>query len=118
MPRVKRGPRGTRRRKAILKMASGYRGGHSRLLKTAMEAVDKADLYAYRHRKTKKRDFRQLWNIRIGIAAKAGGLSYSRLISALKKAGIELNRKILADMAVNHPQDFSAIVAEAKKAGV
>lgn len=116
MPRVRRGPRGTRRRKAVMKKASGYRGGRSKLMKTAMEAVDKGQQYAYRHRKTKKREFRQLWNIRIGIAAKENGFSYSRLISSLKKAGIELDRKILADLAVNHPKDFSAIVNEVKKA--
>jgi len=115
MPRVKRGPRGARRRKAILKKAKGYWGGKSRLMKTAMEAVDKAELYAYRHRRTKKREFRQLWNARIVAAARANGTSYSRLISALKKADVRLDRKILAEIAVNHPKDFSAIVAEVVK---
>lgn len=115
MPRAKGGPRGTRRRKSIMKKAKGYRGGRSKLKRTAMEAVDKGEQYAYAHRKTKKREFRQLWNVRIGIAAKEGGLSYSRFIASLKKAGIELDRKVLADLAVNHPKDFAAIVEEAKK---
>ena len=115
MPRVKRGPRGARRRKDVMKKASGYRGGRSKLIRTAMEAVDNADLYAYRHRKEKKREYRQLWNIRIGAAAKENGTSYSRLINMLKKSDVELDRKILADLAVNHPKDFATIVEEVKK---
>ena len=110
MPRVKRGPRGARRRKSILKRTKGYRGAKSKLLRTAMEAMDKSDLYAYRHRKTKKREFRALWNTRIGAAAKLHGTSYSKLMAALKKNGIALNRKILAELAVSHPKDFEEIV--------
>lgn len=116
MPRVKRGPRGARRRKSILKKASGYRGAKSKLLRSAFEAVDKAEKYAYRHRKAKKREFRQLWSSRIGIASREHGLSYSRLINALKKSGILLDRKILAELAVNHPKDFKAIIEEVKRA--
>lgn len=115
MPRVKGGVKGARRRNAVMKKASGYRGGRSKLMRTAMEAVDKAEQYAYVHRKTKKREFRQLWNIRIGAAAKENGISYSRFISSLKTAGVELDRKILADLAVHHPKDFKAIVEEVRK---
>jgi large subunit ribosomal protein L20 len=115
MPRVKRGVKGARRRKAVLKKASGYRGGRSKLMRTASEAVDKGEQYAYAHRKTKKREYRQLWNTRIGAAAKENGTSYSRFIASLKSAGVELDRKILADLAVYHPKDFSAIVSEVNK---
>lgn len=117
MPRAKGGVKGTRRRKSILKKAKGYRGAKSKLMRSAMEAVDKAEQYAYRHRKTKKREYRQLWNIRIGVAAKENGTSYSRLISGLKKAGISLDRKILSELAVNHPKDFTAIVKAACNTG-
>lgn len=116
MPRVKRGVKGARRRKAIMKKASGYRGGRSKLMRTAAEAVDKGEQYAYAHRKTKKREFRQLWNTRISAAAKENDISYSKLIFALKKASVELDRKILSELAINHPKDFTAIVEEAKKA--
>lgn len=116
MPRVKRGVKGAKRRKAIMKKASGYRGGRSKLMRTASEAVDKAEQYAYAHRKTKKREYRQLWNTRISAAAKENGTSYSKFISSLKNAGVELDRKILADIAIHHPKDFAAIVKEANKA--
>ena len=116
MPRVKRVTRGAERRNAVMKKAKGYRGGRSKLMRTAMEAVDKAEQYAYAHRKTKKREYRQLWNVRIGAAAKENGTSYSKLISALKKSGIDLDRKILSDIAINHPKDFTAIVKETAKA--
>lgn len=114
MPRVKRGVRGARRRKDVMKKASGYRGGRSKLMRTAMEAVDKAEQHAYKHRRTKKREFRKLWSVRIGIASKQEGMSYSKFMGALKKANIELDRKILADLAVHNPSDFAAIVHEAK----
>jgi len=115
MSRVKRGTKGARRRKAVMKKASGFRGARSKLMRTAMEAVDKAEQNAYKHRKTKKRDFRQLWNIRIGAAANENGLSYSKFIHYLKKSNIDLDRKVLADLAINHPKDFTAIATEAKK---
>ncbi|MBC8460614.1 MAG: 50S ribosomal protein L20 [Deltaproteobacteria bacterium] len=93
----------------MLKAAKGYRGGRSRLLKTAAVAVMRSRQYAYRDRKRRKGDFRRLWIIRINAAARENGLSYSKLIMGLKKAGIELDRKILADMAVSDPQGFSEI---------
>ncbi len=91
-------------------MARGFRGGRSRLFRTATEAVDRALGYAYRDRRTKKRDFRRLWIVRIGAAAKINGTSYSRLIGGLKKANIELDRKVLANMAILDPQSFSRVV--------
>jgi large subunit ribosomal protein L20 len=116
MPRVKRGAKGARRRKAILKQAKGYFGGRHRLLRTASEAVDKALAYAYVGRKLKKRDFRKLWQSRIGAAAKENGTSFSRLIGNLKKKGVVLNRKVLSEIAVAHPKDFAAIANLAKGA--
>ena len=115
MPRVKRGTRGASRRNDVMKKASGYRGGRSKLMRTAMEAVDKANQYAYRHRRTKKREYRQLWNARISAAVKEQDFSYSKFISALKKSGIDLNRKMLSEMAIHHLKDFTALVEEAKK---
>ncbi|PIU56214.1 MAG: 50S ribosomal protein L20 [Deltaproteobacteria bacterium CG07_land_8_20_14_0_80_38_7] len=116
MPRVKRGIVGTRRRKSILKQAKGYFGGRHRLLRTAMEAVDKANSYSYVGRKLKKRDFRALWQTRISAAAKENNTSYSRFIGNLKKKGVLLDRKILADLAISHPSDFAAIVSWTKAA--
>ena len=115
--RVKRGVAAKRRHKKYLKMAKGYRGAGSRLYRTARERVEKALCNAYRDRKRKKREFRKLWIMRINAAARINGLSYSRLMNGLKKAGIELNRKVLADMAVREPAVF-AKVAEAAKAKV
>ncbi len=112
MARVKRGPRGARRRNAVMKEASGFRGARSKLMRTAMEAVDKAGQNAYTHRKLRKREFRQLWNARIGAAAKLNDTSYSKFMASLKKAGIEIDRKMLADLAIHHPKDFTAIVKE------
>ena len=109
MPRVKRGFKARRRRKKILKAAKGYREGHSKQLKTARVAVDRARMYAYRDRRVKKREFRSLWIVRINAAARENGLSYSKFISGLKKAGIDLDRKILADMAVRDPIAFSQL---------
>jgi large subunit ribosomal protein L20 len=114
MPRVKRGFKARHRRKKVLKAAKGYRGGQSRLFRTATVAVDRARSYAYRDRRNKKRDFRRLWIIRINAAARENGLSYSSLIGGLHKAGIELDRKMLADMAVNDPAAFAQVAAMAK----
>ncbi|MBW1921962.1 MAG: 50S ribosomal protein L20 [Deltaproteobacteria bacterium] len=109
MPRVKRGFKARRRRKKILKAAKGYRGGHSKVFRTAHISVSRAGMYAYRDRRARKREFRRLWIQRINAAARECGLSYSKFMSGLKKAGIELDRKILADMAVNDPAAFARI---------
>lgn len=109
MPRVKRGFKARRRRKKILKMASGYIGGRNRLIRTASEAVDRALAYAYRDRKARKRDFRQLWIARINAGARMNGISYSALMGGLKKAGVELDRKVLSNMAIMDPNAFSQI---------
>ena len=108
--RVKRGFKARRRRKKILKLAKGYRGGLSRQYKSASVAVKRALAYAYRDRKVRKREFRRLWIIRINAAVRQFGLTYSKFMGMLKKAGIELNRKVLADMAVNDPEGFSKLV--------
>ncbi len=115
MPRVKRGTRKRKRRSKILKLAKGYWGARSHDYHTAKEAVEKALLYAYRDRRRKKRDFRRLWIIRIKAAAESHGLSYSRFIRGLRKLSIELDRKILADLAVNSPQTFMHIVQKVKE---
>jgi large subunit ribosomal protein L20 len=115
--RVKRGVAAKRRHNKYLKMAKGYRGAGSRLYRTARERVEKALCHAYKDRKRKKREFRKLWIMRINAAARINGMSYSRLMNGLKLAGIELNRKVLADMAVRDPQVFAKI-AEAAKAKV
>jgi large subunit ribosomal protein L20 len=109
MPRVTNAPQSRRRRKKILKQAKGYRAGRGRLLKTANVAVMRSGQYAYRNRKKRKGDFRRLWIVRINAAARENGVSYSKLISGLKKAGIALDRKILAEMAVSDPKAFSEI---------
>jgi len=114
MPRVKRGPRKKRRRTKILKQAKGYWGARSHNYRTAKEAVERALLYSYRDRRTRKRDFRRLWIIRIKAAAGNNGISYSRFIHGLKALNIELDRKILADLAVNSPQTFLHIVQKVK----
>ena len=114
MPRVKRGFKARRRRKKILKEAKGYRGGQSNLFKTASISVNRARMFAYRDRRNRKRDFRKLWIIRINAAARENGLSYSKLIDGLNKAGIELDRKVLAEMAVLDPVAFSKIASVAK----
>jgi large subunit ribosomal protein L20 len=114
MPRVKGGPKTRQRRKKVLKMAKGYRGGRSKLYRTAVDAVHRALAYAYRDRRARKRDFRRLWITRINAAARLHGISYSRLMDALRKAHIELDRKILADLAVNDPNAFSKIAEMAK----
>jgi large subunit ribosomal protein L20 len=116
MARVKRGNVARKRRKKILKLAKGFRGSHSKLFRTANQQVMKALRYAYRDRRNRKRDFRRLWITRINAAARQEGLSYSKLIGQLKKANIEINRKMLAQMAVLDPAGFSAVVDLAKKA--
>ena len=113
MSRVKRGFKARRRRKKVLKAAKGFRGGHSKQYRTAESAVLRAGAYEYRDRRVRKRNFRKLWIIRINAAARAHGLSYSRLIGALSKAGVVLDRKVLADMAVNDPTGFSRLAAMA-----
>ena len=114
MPRVKRGFKARQRRKKILKEAKGFRGGHSKLFKTATITLNKARMYAYRDRRNKKRDFRRLWIIRINAAARENGLSYSTLMGGLNRAGIELDRKLLADMAVHDPVAFSKLANAVK----
>ena len=109
--RVKRGFKARKRRKKILKLAKGYRGGRSKLYRTAADAVDKALQYAYRDRRTRKRDFRKLWITRVNAAARINNLSYSRFIQGLKQAGVELDRKILAELAVSDPNAFSQLAA-------
>ena len=107
--RVKRGFKANRRRKKILKLAKGYRGGRSKLFRTALNAVDKALMYAYRDRRTRKRDFRKLWIARINAAARMNSLSYSKFIHGLKLANIEIDRKVLAELAVSDPSGFTRI---------
>jgi len=109
MPRATNTPQSRRRRKKILKAAKGYRAGRGSLLKSAAVSVMRSRQYAYRDRKKRKGDLRRLWIIRINAAAHANGLTYSRLIHGLREAGIELNRKVLAEMAVSDPQGFSQI---------
>jgi len=109
MPRVKRGFKARRRRKKILKAAKGFREGHGKQFRTARITVDRARMYAYRDRRVRKREFRSLWIVRINAAARENGLSYSRFISGLKQAGVNLDRKILADMAVRDPMAFSQL---------
>ncbi len=116
MPRVRCAPASRARRKKILKMARGYVGGRSRTLKQAKETVERALCYAYRDRRTRKRDFRRLWITRISAGSRMNGLSYNRFIEGLKKAQIALDRKILADLAVSDPPAFSTLVAKARTA--
>jgi len=113
MSRVKRGVTARKKRRKILKLAKGFFGARSRLIRTATEAVNKAMKYAYRDRRARKRDFRQLWIARINAAARLNNITYSRLIDGMKKSGIMLDRKILAELAVNDPQGFARIVAAA-----
>ena len=107
--RVKRGFKARKRRKKVLKLAKGYRGGRSKLYRTAADAVDKALMYAYRDRKVRKRDFRQLWIARINAAARMNDLSYSKFIHGLKLAKVEIDRKVLADLAISDPAGFTKI---------
>ena len=114
MARVKRGVVARRRHKKILKQAKGYYGARSRVFRVAKQAVIKAQQYAYRDRRNRKRAFRALWIARINAGARANGLSYSRLIAGLKKANVEIDRKVLADLAMNEQQAFAAVVEKAK----
>ncbi|OCC14513.1 LSU ribosomal protein L20p [Dissulfuribacter thermophilus] len=116
MPRVKRGFKARRRRKKILKLAKGYWGARSRCYKQARAAVEKGLTYAYRDRKVKKRLYRRLWIQRINAAVRLHGLSYSKFMNGLSKAGIAINRKMLADLAVTEPKAFSALVERVKGA--
>ena len=116
MPRVKRGTKRRAKRKKILNRASGYFLTKSKLYRSAKEAVDRALKFAYSGRKQKKRQYRSIWIVRIGAAARLSGLNYNQFISGLKKAGVELDRKILADLAVKDPAGFASLVEQAKKA--
>ena len=116
MPRVKRGVVAKRRHKKVLKQAKGYYGARSRIFRVAKQAVTKAGQYAYRDRRQRKRQFRSLWITRINAQSRANGLNYSRLINGLKKASIELDRRVLADLAVHDKPAFAAIVGQAKAA--
>ena len=110
MPRATNNVASRRRRKKILKLAKGYRGGRSKQIRTASDAVDRAGVSAYRDRRRKKRTFRALWIARINAAARLNGTTYSQLISGLGKAGVDVNRKVLADLAVTNPEAFKALV--------
>ncbi len=113
MPRVKRGFKARQRRNKVLKLAKGYRGARSKLFRSATEAVDRALNYAFRDRRVKKRDFRALWIIRINAAARINGITYSKLIHGLKLAKVEIDRKVLADLAVSDPSGFAQVVGMA-----
>ena len=114
MPRAKGGQKTRQRRKKVLKQAKGYWGGRRRLYKSANETVLRALAFAYRDRRTKKRDFRSLWILRINAACRALGLPYSRFVSGLKKAGVTLDRKVLAELAVEDPAAFARLVETAR----
>jgi large subunit ribosomal protein L20 len=114
MSRVKRGFKARRRRNKVLKLAKGYRGARSKLFRSATEAVDRALNYAFRDRRVKKRDFRALWITRINAASRLNGLSYSKFIFGLKKGNVEIDRKVLANIAVSDPNGFMEIVGVAK----
>ena len=116
MPRVKRGVVARKRRKKVLKQAKGYYGARSRTFKVAKQAVIKAGQYAYRDRRQRKRQFRSLWIIRINAAAREHGLSYSRFIAGLKKAAIEVDRRVLADLAMNEKEVFAVLAEQANAA--
>lgn len=116
MPRVRRGFKARQRRNKVLKLAKGYRGARSKLFRSATEAVDRALNYAFRDRRVKKRDFRALWITRINAAARINGLSYSKMIHGLKSAKVEIDRKVLADLAVTDPRGFAEIASLAKAA--
>ena len=107
--RVKRGYKAKNRRKKVLKLAKGYRGGRSKLYRTAADAVDKALMYAYRDRRARKRDFRRLWIARINAGARTNDLSYSKFMHGLRKANVELDRKVLAELAISDPTGFAKI---------
>lgn len=114
MSRVKRGVSANKRKRRIMKAAKGYRGGRGNLLRTAIEAVDKGRLYAYRDRRVKKREMRGLWIARINAGARANGITYSRLMDGLTKANVAIDRKVLADMAIKDPAAFTKVTSIAK----
>lgn len=114
MPRAKRGFKARRRRKRVLKLASGYFGAKSKLFRPANQAVMKSLTYAYRDRRVRKRDFRKLWITRINAGVRMHNLSYSRFINGLKKANVEVNRKMLSEMAIHDPQSFAKLVEVVK----
>ena len=116
MARVTSAVSSRKRRKRILEQAKGFRGGRSKQIRTAYDAVDKAMSHAYVGRKQKKRLYRRLWTVRINVACRANGTNYSKFINGLKIAGIELNRKVLSDIAVNEPAEFAALVKTASQA--
>jgi len=113
--RIKRGFKARRRRKKVLKLAKGFRGGRSKLYRTAADALDKALMYAYRDRRARKRDFRRLWISRINAAARMNNLSYSKFIHGLKLANVELDRKVLAELAVSDPSGFAQVAKMAAR---
>ena len=114
MPRVNHAVATKKRKKKVLKQAKGYWGARSRLFRTAREAVDRAQVYAYRDRRKRKRDFRRLWIVRINAAARRNGMSYSQLVHGLDQAGVTINRKVLADLAVRDAAAFTAVVEQAR----
>lgn len=116
MPRVKRAVHSHKKRRKVMKAAKGFHGGKRRLYRLAKETVMRALRYAYRDRRARKREFRSLWIVRVNAAAREHGLSYSRFMHGLAKAGVEVDRKILADLAVNDPAAFAALVDAAKAA--
>lgn len=116
MTRVKRSVNARKKRRAVLERAKGYRGEKNSSYKRAKEQVMKSEAYAYRDRRNRKRDFRSLWIVRINAAARQEGLSYSRLMAGLRESGIEVNRKLLADIAVNDPETFRRFAERAKEA--
>jgi len=115
MPRVKRGVVSRQRRKKVLKLAKGFRGASGNLYRIATESVDRALNYAYRDRRVKKREFRKLWIARINAAVRANNINYSQFIFGLKKANIDIDRKILSELAINNPENFSDLVIIAKE---
>ncbi|MDD2511256.1 MAG: 50S ribosomal protein L20 [Syntrophomonas sp.] len=115
MPRVKGGVTSHKRHKKILKLAKGYRGSKSKLFRVANEQVMKSGQYAYIHRRLKKRDFRRLWIARINAAARNNGTTYSRMVHGLKVAGVDINRKLLAELAISDPQGFTQLAELAKR---
>ncbi|MCF8067174.1 MAG: 50S ribosomal protein L20 [Desulfobacterales bacterium] len=113
--RVKRGVKARRRRNKVLSLAKGFRGGRSKLFRTAADAVDKALMYAYRDRRTRKRDYRRLWIARINAGTRLNNMSYSKFMHGLKLAGIELDRKVLADLVITDPKGFAQIAGAAAR---
>ena len=116
MPRVKKGFKARRRRNRILKVARGFRGGRSKLWRSAVEAVRRSWVYAYKHRRMRKREFRRLWITRINAASRQYGMPYSKLIAGLTRAGVQLDRKMLSELAISEPKTFEKIVELARGA--